>query len=300
MKSNPISIPVPWGSIEGKTWGDNNNAPVLVVHGRQDNCGTFDPLIPQLPQEYFYVCIDHPGHGKSSPFPAGTPLKFFDYVLTLKRVINYFSWKEVICLGHSFGAQVSLYLAAFYPELVKKIIALDGVSPDCVETHQITSWYRRQFDNFLSQEKKLANKSPPSYSYSEAAHRVKNNRWMSQLTDEACNILIERSLVPNENGYYFSTDQRFKIGVLPGLTSDQQISVFKQIRCPIIMIVADETASKFWSKDSNIKNVYNYFKFEALNASVIIVSGNHDVHLNHPERVSPYVKSFLSNARSKL
>nr|XP_018900562.1 PREDICTED: probable serine hydrolase [Bemisia tabaci] len=292
ITSSSISIPVPWGSVEGKTWGNNSNAPVLVVHGRLDNCGTFDPLIPLLPQEYFYVCIDFPGHGKSSPFPVGTPLKFFDFVLTMKRVVDYFNWKEVTCLGHSFGVQTSLYLAAIYPELVTKIIALE-IGLGGVETSQLTLRYRERFDQLLSLEKKLANRSPPSYSYAEAANRVKKNRWMSELTDEACSVLIKRSLVPNGNGFYFSTDQRFRLGVGPDLTGEQQISIFKQVKCPVLLILGDITEREFWAKADIVKEIYNYFKTEALNISMVTVSGNHDVHLNHPERVSPHIRSFL-------
>ncbi|CAH0393129.1 unnamed protein product [Bemisia tabaci] len=301
MTSSPISIPVPWGCVEGKTWGNNHNAPVLAVHGRQDNCGTFDRLIPMLPQEYLYVCIDLPGHGKSSPFPSGTTLKFFDYVLTMKRVVEYFNWKEFTCLGHSFGADLSLYLGAIYPELVKNIIALE-TGPDIVETHQLPQWYREQCDQLLSLEKKLANRSPPSYSHAEATQRMKKNRWFSELTDEACNILLKRSLVSNNNGFYFSTDQRFKIGVGPEpvLTCEQQISVFKQVKCPTLIVMADNTVKEYWEKNKAAKPMYDYFKTEAVNTKVVIVNGNHDVHLNHPERVFSFVSSFLSDARSKL
>nr|XP_018900563.1 PREDICTED: serine hydrolase-like protein [Bemisia tabaci] len=213
----------------------------------------------------------------------------------MKRVVDYFSLKEVTCLGHSLGAYASFYLAAIYPELVKKLIGLEIVTLGSVETHQIASWYREKFDQLLNIEKKLENQSPPSYSYTEAACRMKYNRWNSELTDEACSILLKRSLISKDSGFYFSTDQRCKMNDWPVLNCDQQISVFKQIKCPILLVLADNTERNSWAKNPIFQPVYNYFKTEALNTSVIVVSGNHDVHLNHPERVSPYVRSFLSN-----
>lgn len=62
---------VPWGFIAGKWYGDRNKQPLLAFHGWQDNCGTFDRLIPLLPKTIPVLAIDLPGHGRSSHFPTG-------------------------------------------------------------------------------------------------------------------------------------------------------------------------------------------------------------------------------------
>lgn len=45
-----FEIPVAWGIIAGKTYGDPKNFPVLCTHGFWDNCNSFDGLIPYLPK----------------------------------------------------------------------------------------------------------------------------------------------------------------------------------------------------------------------------------------------------------
>jgi pimeloyl-ACP methyl ester carboxylesterase len=62
LKCEEITIYLPnGGHISGKWWGDKSTRPILCLHGRQDNCGTFDRLIPLLSREFSYLAIDLPG-----------------------------------------------------------------------------------------------------------------------------------------------------------------------------------------------------------------------------------------------
>lgn len=51
-----VTIPVPWGEIAGKWYGDRSQQPVLALHGWQDNAGTFDRLVPLLPHSIPILC----------------------------------------------------------------------------------------------------------------------------------------------------------------------------------------------------------------------------------------------------
>lgn len=63
---------MPWGIVAGKWYGPENVRPILMLHGWQDNAGTFNTLIPLLPQNHSYLALDLPGHGLSSRLPAGS------------------------------------------------------------------------------------------------------------------------------------------------------------------------------------------------------------------------------------
>src|SRR5436190_192660 len=68
-----MKIPVPYGYIAAKVWGTLNqdSIKVIAMHGYMDNAGTFDRLIPLLPENYYVVAFDLPGHGFSSHVPYG-------------------------------------------------------------------------------------------------------------------------------------------------------------------------------------------------------------------------------------
>lgn len=80
----------------GKWWGSKAVQPILALHGRQDNAGTFDALIPLLPKYCSFLCLDLPGHGFSSHYPTG---QFYfvhlEGVILLRRIIKYYKWNKV-------------------------------------------------------------------------------------------------------------------------------------------------------------------------------------------------------------
>lgn len=56
-----FQVDLTYGRITGKWWGSKKNRPILMLHGWQDNAGSFDTLIPLLPPQFSYLAIDWPG-----------------------------------------------------------------------------------------------------------------------------------------------------------------------------------------------------------------------------------------------
>ncbi|KAF6210204.1 hypothetical protein GE061_013307 [Apolygus lucorum] len=83
MRPRDFEIPVGWGHIAGVQWGEETGLPVVCVHGIQDNAGTFERLIPLLPKRFFWIAMDLPGHGKSSPFESGHPVEYTHLVYSV-------------------------------------------------------------------------------------------------------------------------------------------------------------------------------------------------------------------------
>lgn len=80
----------------GKWWGPNERQPILALHGRQDNAGTFDTLMPLLSDDVSVLCLDLPGHGLSSHYPESQFYYcYWDGVILLRRIIKHFKWNKV-------------------------------------------------------------------------------------------------------------------------------------------------------------------------------------------------------------
>ena len=101
--SEEIRIPVPYGHIAGKAWGDPSGRPILGLHGWLDNAATHDHLAPLLPEGYRLICVDQPGHGLSSHYPMGMHYKVSDGFTFLRRVLDHLKWDKAIIMGHSMG-----------------------------------------------------------------------------------------------------------------------------------------------------------------------------------------------------
>lgn len=261
-----------------------------------DNAGSFDRLISHLPSSYYYVCIDLPGHGKSSHFPPHLPIHTVNYLLVYKAATNYFK-KKFIIMGHSYGGQIGFLYAQLYPQCVVKLIMLETVTTLPVTTEYFPKYLEEMIENHLKIIDSLATKQPPLYTREEALQRVKSNRNYSEIKLESAEALLKRAIEPVGQLYKFTLDQRIKNYVNPLKDNRYFIeSVTKNpVKCPILIVLGKENGFQLTIMDSVIK----FFK-KSKNIKVVEVDGNHDVHNDYPERVAPLVSKFLLFQKGNL
>ncbi|XP_050422240.1 probable serine hydrolase isoform X1 [Adelges cooleyi] len=298
MNTQEILIPVPWGHISAKLWGEQSQRErVLCVHGLQDNCGSFDRLIPLLDRRKVYLCVDLPNHGHSSGTPLGTRWTHVDYVICLKRIVDHLRWPDFCALGHSMGGQILTIFAAVYPEHVSRLVVLDTAGPIPVEPDELVPFARRAFDSLLSKENGPAFlTAPPTYTRAQAFALIKH-RFYGPMTDEAAEALLVRSAKRGSDGMYsFNADQRLKVTNNPMLSPESHLNVVKSVKCPTLLIRAKDSVEYY---GTIYKQVFDMFE---TNPYFVMtdVEGNHDVHLSYPERVYGIINRFLNEKLSKL
>ena len=96
--------------------------PLLLIHGvglRAEAWG------PQMRLEAHVFAVDLPGHGDSTPLPAGARLP--DYVAWAAQVIEALGVGPMNVAGHSMGSLIAGGLAIERPDLVKRVALLNGV-----------------------------------------------------------------------------------------------------------------------------------------------------------------------------
>lgn len=242
------------------------------------------------------MCLDSPGHGRSSHFPPGFRITLECYILAIKRVVDHLAWTTFDCIGHSMGGMMASLFASVYPEHIKKLVMIDCAGPESVEPQDTVHTLKNFCDSLLTVERKTANQSPPSYTYEQAVNLILTKR-PSQLTRQSADVLIQRSLQQHPDGRYsFSTDQRLKVDYSQIFTPLQQLYAIHEISCPVLYLVAVENKLQ---KSPNIKLVRKIYKTNP-NIHVIKVNGNHDVHLNHPDRIVDVINTFLISELSKI
>jgi pimeloyl-ACP methyl ester carboxylesterase len=113
------------GNQSARVFDSGEGFPVVVLHGWGGRIESMAPVLSCLQDSFRVVALDLPGFG-DSPLPEGvwgTP----DYAAFVRDLIGSLGISKAHFLGHSFGAKVSLYLAATHGELVDKLI-LQGSS----------------------------------------------------------------------------------------------------------------------------------------------------------------------------
>uniref|UniRef100_A0A1A9VH29 AB hydrolase-1 domain-containing protein n=1 Tax=Glossina austeni TaxID=7395 RepID=A0A1A9VH29_GLOAU len=290
-----VTIVVPWGTVQGKWWGSRNKQPILALHGWQDNCGTFDRLCPLMPPELPVLCIDLPGHGRSSHYPKGMQyFLFWDGICLIRRIVRKFNWKNITLMGHSLGGALSFMYAASFPNDVDKFISIDIAGPTVRNTERLVNNTGVAIDKFLDYED-LALSKVPCYSYKEMVKLVVE-AYDGSVDEECVQILLKRGMetapqLLDRSGYHFVRDVRLKVSSLAMFTADQVLAYAKKIRCKVLNIRAEPGMN--FEYPQVYEEVVETLKQNAKLVIYTKVPGTHHVHLVNPERVAPQINKFL-------
>jgi pimeloyl-ACP methyl ester carboxylesterase len=93
---------------------------VLFLHGWGGAIESFAPVLDDLQRSYTVAAFDLPGFGQSS-FPPST-WGSTDYARLTLKIMDRLRLDRPHLIGHSFGGQVSLQLAATSPDRVGKLV----------------------------------------------------------------------------------------------------------------------------------------------------------------------------------
>lgn len=100
---------------------------VVLLHGWANTSYAWHHVIPLLSQNYTIIAPDLRGMGDSY-----RPLAGYDRETVASDIIELLKQlkiTEAIIVGHDLGAHVAFELAARHPEIVSKLVVLDGTIP---------------------------------------------------------------------------------------------------------------------------------------------------------------------------
>ncbi|XP_067613241.1 probable serine hydrolase isoform X2 [Eurosta solidaginis] len=288
-----LRIPMPWGCLAGCWYGDQQIRPLLALHGWQDNAGSFARLAPLIASHRSILAIDLPGHGRSSHFPIGLSYHFNDFIRVIHRIVRHYRWEKISFIGHSMGAALSFYYAAYFPAKVDMIIAIDTLTtPYCTPDIQI------DISTILTErilaEEEHQQESVELYSYELLKDLL--YRGSEQSVERAhCKHLLERSVrrsISNPEMYYFSRDSRVKQLDLVCSQPELVLALAERLDDISYLIIKAEHSEHL--NEERLKDVFTILRAKSRIFEFHTLKGEkHHVHLNSPERVADCVIRFI-------
>lgn len=299
LQFEDVTIEVPWGYIAGRWYGNRKVRPILALHGWQDNLGTWDRLIPLLPNHVGILCIDFPGHGRSSKYPPGMAYHVLDYVQLIVRIVKEYKWRKVSLLGHSMGGIICFFYTALFPHMVDMIIQIDIIKPKYFPLKiQIKKIQMLVEKSMIENERLLQNslKEPPSYSYEQLEEILYKGSGQS-VEKENCKYILNRSIEQSKlypQKYYFSRDGRVKLCVELSGEHGLGLEAAKRIKNVAYLLVRADEKSLIDPKDEEIIDVLrkNIAHFECHR-----LQGTHHLHINDAEDVAAIINPFILRYR---
>ncbi|CAH0599478.1 unnamed protein product [Chrysodeixis includens] len=289
------NIKAPWGNIALVSWGDPKNPPALLVHGFMDSAATFALLVEEMPDTYYYVAFDIPGHGKSEPFPPGLIVSQITVVEVIRLIVEYMKWDKFINIAHSMGFNISVFYNHLYPGKITRMVHLDPGPPISMyyySHYKVSEWYLFCYDSYYRGYKRWNAGSSKRLTIDEAVNLLVRSR---SLSEEQAEVVLSRSLVPVGDGKYkLSWDTRMKkIATIP-VSEEILYTIITQHAPPSLIIEAAENNSSPQGKKFS-KNVLEKCNLMVPNFYTVTVQGGHDVHITNPEIVTPHIEKFLKS-----
>jgi lipase len=121
-----LDIPVPDGALRAARWG-SGAVSVLGLHGITASSLSLAPVARRLGEGFTLVAPDLRGRGGSAKLPG--PYGFRAHAEDCAAVIEHLDAGPAIVVGESMGGFVAVVLAASRPELVARVVLVDGGLP---------------------------------------------------------------------------------------------------------------------------------------------------------------------------
>ena len=104
---------------------DGPEPPIVLLHGLSANANEFGGLLDEgLADSHRVIAPDLRGRGRSGKPESGYSMG--DHAADVIALLDELGLDSVVMGGHSFGALLSIYLAAKYPERITRVIVIDA------------------------------------------------------------------------------------------------------------------------------------------------------------------------------
>jgi lipase len=125
MRLRLLNVPVDDGDLRVLLWGTGNRVAV-AVHGITASGMSWQAVARHMPPDWTLAAPDLRGRGYSSGLPG--PYGLDRHARDVAAVLRHFGGRSVLA-GHSMGAYVALLTRDAHPELVRRLVLVDGGLP---------------------------------------------------------------------------------------------------------------------------------------------------------------------------
>jgi pimeloyl-ACP methyl ester carboxylesterase len=125
MRLRLLNVPVDGGDLRVLLWGTGKRVAV-AVHGITASGMSWQAVARHMPPDWTLAAPDLRGRGYSSELPG--PYGLDRHARDVAAVLRYFGGRPVLA-GHSMGAYIALLTRDAHPELVRRLVLVDGGLP---------------------------------------------------------------------------------------------------------------------------------------------------------------------------
>ena len=266
-----------------RDWGGDGR-PVLLLHGLASTCHIWDLVAPLLAADFRIAALDQRGHGQSAQVDEG-----YDFATVLgdaAAFIHHLGWQRPIIVGHSWGADVALELAAAHPQVVSGLIFVDGGT---IDISNRPGWTLEQAREEMA---------PPiftGFTPQMMRERVESSgRFGPNAPPETTEAVLANFRVLEDGTIQSNLRRENHLRIIDALWEHKPFGLFPTLRCPVLMLparqaVPDAMARRFRREESIAKAESLLLRSK----TVWLEDSIHDVPLQRPVLVADTIREHI-------
>lgn len=214
-------------------WGNGGAPHMLLVHGVQDHCHSWDWFADAFADRYHVLAPDLRGHGDSE-WVRGSSYHHADYVYDLDQLVRQRQLTPTVIVSHSMGGTLASIYAGVYPECVAALVIIEGVGlwPGLggdAEPHQ-------RLDEWIRTTRQLAARLPRRYASLEEAYQ-RMQQANAHLTPAQARHLTVHGSNRNEDGSYsWKFDNYTHAWPAFRIPVAELTALWRRITCPVLIL----------------------------------------------------------------
>ncbi|AFZ56491.1 2-succinyl-6-hydroxy-2,4-cyclohexadiene-1-carboxylate synthase [Anabaena cylindrica FACHB-243] len=255
--------------------GNSQKPLILFLHGFMGDIEEFDEVIKLLGEDFYYLTIDLPGHGKTQVLGGDEYYKMEPTAQALIKLLDKLEIIKCFLVGYSMGGRLGLYLMLHFPERFFKVV-LESVSPG-LETGAERLARIKGDSQIAKKITRMVNKNEL---------KIFLNNWYSQAIfgDIKTHQLYEQMLIKrlDNNPLELAKSLRFMgTGYQPSLWDKMQ-----ENKIPVLLLVG--------KYDEKFITINTAMAYRCGNAQLkIIKKAGHNIHLENTLAFVKTIRDFL-------
>ena len=268
-------------------WGDPEAPPLILLHGVRDHARSWDRVAESFADRYRVLAPDLRGHGDSE-WARGGFYPSEAYVFDLAELVATLRLKRFDVVGHSLGGNVGLRYAGLFPEHVRRIVAIEGLShaPKLVAEQRATPVEER-LRRWIERSREIARKPPRRYaSLEEATARLAAEH--PRLDPDFAAHLTRCGVRENGDGTLsFKFDPALRVFPPVELTAEDAARLWGLVAAPALLVYGAQS----WASNPVADGRASHFR----DARVVTLEGaGHWAHHDQREAFIREAQRFLA------
>ncbi|WP_321490238.1 alpha/beta hydrolase [uncultured Hyphomonas sp.] len=238
-------------------WGNEGAPTLILLHGGRDHCRNWDWVAQELRDDWHIIAPDLRGHGDSAWSSDGEYSPRAN-VYDLAQLIHQLNVGPVHIVAHSYGGNISLRYAGIYPDMVNKLVAIEGLGPSPrMLSERSTVPPDKRMRDWIDNKRAASGRTPRKYATLEDAYKrmIDENSYLS--AEQARHLTIH-GISQNEDGTYsWKFDNYFRVMTPHDMPQDELEQLWANISCPTFLAYGEKSWASNPQEDGRLKHFRN-------------------------------------------